>query len=292
MIKPRRWGTLILFSSKGIPRMIISSNRNFKSGSSRGKLRCGIVNSCITKAKKKFKAGPEPKRKGLYQHLDPALLRLVSLCAIYLSIRWPGRPAVIRGHVEAVDFVHGETQRFCHPFSVFRVGLVAIPDMTDLNEFFSATQLCSRVFKQQVCLAVGFDYPEQVAGLGVVILIIVPEVMGVGGSIQFQRWSLGFGLFLPLAITVRVIVRGCSIVSVYAHGSVAVECVVRTPWFVDRDLKMVYSQAVTLCVAVGEQPSLKHFVGGEPNSRYNVRRIECSLLHVLEIVFRISVQFE
>src|SRR5690625_7887120 len=55
---------------------------------------------------------------------------------------------------------------------------------------------------------------------------------------------------------------------------------------------MIDSQSVTLGVPVLEKSSLQHFVRGKSDTGNDIGRIKCSLLHILEIVFRISVQFK
>src|SRR5690606_12240236 len=100
------------------------------------------------------------------------------------------------------------------------------------------------------------------------------------------------GLFLPFAIAVRVIVLRISIVSVHAHGSIPVKGMVRTPWIIDRNLEMINAQPVALRVSIRKESPLQHLVRGKAYPRNNIRWVECSLFHILEIVFGIPVQFE
>ena len=66
----------------------------------------------------------------------------------------------------------------------------------------------------------------------------------------------------------------------------------RTAGFVYRYLFGVNAQAVTLCIPIGEQATLKHFIRREADTFYRIDRVEGCLLYICEIVFRVTVQFE
>src|SRR5690606_13872349 len=85
---------------------------------------------------------------------------------------------------------------------------------------------------------------------------------------------------------------GASIVAIHSHGSVAMECVIGTGRFIYRNLIMVYSKPVSLCITIGEQSTLKHFIRRKTYSRNYVGWVKGSLFHILKIIFRISVQFK
>ena len=55
---------------------------------------------------------------------------------------------------------------------------------------------------------------------------------------------------------------------------------------------MIVAQAVTLRIAVGEQPSLQHFVGRKADAGHDAGRIERGLLHFREEVFRVAVELD
>src|SRR5690625_1853270 len=119
-----------------------------------------------------------------------------------LFTRRPGCIFVVRCHVEAVDLIHCQAQCFGDPFTIFRICLIAVSDMTDLDELFGSTDLGGRVIEQLLLFAIRFDNAEEVSRLGEVILIIISEVIGVSSSLKFQRWLFGLGLLLPLTIAV------------------------------------------------------------------------------------------
>src|SRR5690606_37360636 len=104
--------------------------------------------------------------------------------------------------------------------------------------------LGGRVVKQQLVFAPGFDDPEKIAGLGEIILVIVPVIMGIGRSVELQGRFLGFCLLMPLPITVGVVVYGASIVSVHPHGPVPVKGLIGAGRFVDGNLIVVYPKAI------------------------------------------------
>ena len=137
---------------------------------------------------------------------------------------------------------------------------MAISDMAYLNKLFGTANLGGRIVKQLLLFSIGLNDSEQIARLGEVVLIVIPEIVRIGSAVQFQRRLLCLGLFLPFAIAVWFIMFGAAIVAVHAHCPIAMEGVVRTSGFIYGNLIMVYAQSVPLRISVGKQPSLKHFV--------------------------------
>ena len=66
----------------------------------------------------------------------------------------------------------------------------------------------------------------------------------------------------------------------------------RTFRLVDRNQVVVYSESVTLGVAVGEQSSLKHFVGGESDAFHDVHRVECRLFDFGKEILGVAVELQ
>src|SRR5690606_26292583 len=79
MISPSRCGTLILFSNNGTQRMMISSSKNFKSGSSIGKLTwCMLSNIAYC-----FVDGVSSTENFAVQSLNP-----VMVCVPLMTFFW------------------------------------------------------------------------------------------------------------------------------------------------------------------------------------------------------------
>ena len=143
---------------------------------------------------------------------------------------------------------------------------------------------------EQALLFVRVHQPEQVAGLGEVVVVFLAVVPVVGRAVQGQ-WRLAVpGLLAPLAEAVGLVADLGRRVAVHAHGAVAVVAVERAARLVDRDLVVVHAQPVALRVAVGEQPALQHPVGREANARHHVGGGEGGLLDLGEIVVRVAVE--
>src|SRR5690606_33840614 len=115
-----------------------------------------------------------------------------------LSVRTPWCPLVVRGHVEVQNFIHIQAKGIGHAFSIIRIGLVAVSDVADLNEFFGTTNIHCSIVKQFLRFSVGFYDAEEIPGLGEIVLIVIAEVVCIGVTGKFQRWFFVLGLLLPL----------------------------------------------------------------------------------------------
>ena len=133
---------------------------------------------------------------------------------------------------------------------------------------------------------------EEFARLGVVVVVVLAEVPGTRGAGDLEIRLPVLRLLLPLAETVRLVADGGTCVAVHPHLAVAVRGVRVTFRAVDRELVVVDTQAVALCVPVGEETPLQHPVGRETDPRHHGGGVERRLLHVLEVVFGVPVQFE
>src|SRR5690554_3279877 len=86
--------------------------------------------------------------------------------------------------------------------------------------------------------------------------------------------------------------QAAALIAVDPHLAVTMEAVYWAARCVHRDLMVVHTEAVALCVPVGEQPALQHAVRREADAGDHVGRSEGGLLHVLEVVIRIAIEFE
>src|SRR5260221_5879091 len=99
-----------------------------------------------------------------------------------------------------------------------------------------------------------------------------------------------FRLVVQQSLAVRVISRRRSQVSICAHLAIAVIGVERTLRRVNRDVIEVNTEAVSLGISIREQTALQHLVRREANSGNHIRRGEGGLLHLREVVFRITIE--
>src|ERR1700736_491237 len=97
-------------------------------------------------------------------------------------------------------------------------------------------------------------------------------------------------LVVPQSLAIRVISRRRSQISICAHLAIAVIGVEWTLRRGNRDVIEVNTEAVSLGISIREQPPLEHLVRREANSRNHIRRGECRLLHLCEVVFRITIE--
>src|SRR5690606_24807173 len=96
---------------------------------------------------------------------------------------------------------------------------------------------------------------EELARLFVVVVVIFAEVPPFDVAIYLLNRLVMLGLFLPDAIAVGFIVEGGTLIAIDSHLTVAVVGVIaslHTLGLIYGDLMVVYSQAVALCIAVGE----------------------------------------
>src|SRR4030081_1144747 len=97
-------------------------------------------------------------------------------------------------------------------------------------------------------------------------------------------------LVVPQSLTIRVISRRRSQVSICAHLAIAVIGVEWTLRRVNRDVIEVNTEPVSLSIAIREQAAVEHLVRREANSGNHIRRGEGGLLHLCEVVFRITIE--
>uniref|UniRef100_A0A1Z5KZ21 Catalase n=1 Tax=Ornithodoros moubata TaxID=6938 RepID=A0A1Z5KZ21_ORNMO len=77
---------------------------------------------------------------------------------------------------------------------------------------------------------------------------------------------------------------------VHSTESIALVSSSLAEWTVDWNLHEVWSQSVSVGVAVGKESSLKHLVRAGFNTRYQVGWTECYLLNFSKVVLRVPVK--
>lgn len=97
--------------------------------------------------------------------------------------------------------------------------------------------------------------------MGVVVVIILPEVPGVCVAVQGQGRLFVFGLFTSFAKTVWLIMYRAAEISINAHGAIPVKAVIGALRRVDWNLIVVDAEAVALRVSIREESSLKPLIG-------------------------------
>src|SRR5471032_492936 len=113
----------------------------------------------------------------------------------------------------------------------------------------------------------------------------------IGRALKAQWWLPERRLFLPLLECVRFVRSRSTRVPVYPHRPVSVIAVDCAPRSIDGDLVKIHAQAIALRIAVRKEPSLQHLVRREPDTWHHIRWVECCLLNIREIVFRVLVEF-
>ena len=189
------------------------------------------------------------------------------------------------------NFAQRDAQGLSHPFAIGRVRLQAVSDVAELDLLGRIAHGAGSVFKKDLLLH-GAHQAEELAGLGVVVVIVFSVIPVIRRPLQFQRRFGEIGLFLPLAVTVGLIPEGAAVVAVHPHGAVAVIAVVRATGGVDRDLVVVDAESVAVSVAVGKEPPLEHLVGRKADARDDVGRVEGRLFDLGEVVSRVFVQLQ
>src|SRR5271154_2762266 len=109
-------------------------------------------------------------------------------------------------------------------------------------------------------------------------------------AFERKRWIGVLRLVVPQSLAIRVITRRCSEVPVGSHQAIAVIGMERTLRRIHGDMIEVHAEAVSLSVSIREEAALEHLVGREADSRNYIRRGEGGLLHLREIVFRITIE--
>ena len=164
--------------------------------------------------------------------------------------------------------------------------------MTLLDEQLGVrSHIAGRVLAQHLLLGRSHQ-AEQIARLGVVVIVVLPFVVIEHRPRRFQRRLLFSRRILPLAVTVRFVSDRRAVVAVHAHRSVTVIGMERAARPIDRNLLHIDSQTVTLRVAIREQTPLQHLVRRETDTLDDILGVERRLLHFGEIILRIPVQLQ
>src|SRR5512143_946758 len=96
----------------------------------------------------------------------------------------------------------------------------------------------------------------------------------VCSSFQAERGFGEFRLFLPFAVTVRLIPEKAAVIPIHPHGAVSMVAVIGKAGSVDRNLMVIHPEAVALSIPVGKKPSLQHLVRREPDAGHHVSGVE------------------
>src|SRR6266404_6394809 len=115
-------------------------------------------------------------------------------------------------------------------------------------------------------------------------------VIVISVAFERERRLSVFRLVVPQSLAIRVISRCRSQVSICAHMAIAVIGLEWTLRRINRDVIEVHTEAVSLGISIREQAALEHLVGREANSGNHIRRGEGGLLHLREVVFRITIE--
>ena len=78
-----------------------------------------------------------------------------------------------------------------------------------------ASPMARAVFLEQSFLLLGAHHPEQRTGLRVVIVIVLSVAPMICCTFEVQRRLAEFGLFLPLAVAVRLVTQRAAVVIVH-----------------------------------------------------------------------------
>src|SRR5229473_570672 len=100
----------------------------------------------------------------------------------------------------------------------------------------------------------------------------------------------GFPVVFPPTLTIWGLGSRHSEVSICAHLAIAMIGVEWTLRCIHWDVIEVHAEAVSLGISIREEAALEHLVRREANSRNHVRRGEGGLLHLCEIVLRITIE--
>ena len=113
---------------------------------------------------------------------------------------------------------------------------------------------------EQRLLLLRVHVAEQIARL--LPVIVVHPVIPMGSHALERERRLGkIRLVVPEPRAVRMIGERAAQIAVSAQLAVAVVAAERAFRGIDRDVVEIDAEPITLCVAIGEQPSLQHFVG-------------------------------
>ena len=149
----------------------------------------------------------------------------------------------------------------------------------------------ARRVREKPGFLVGRHCSETPSGLRVIIVVIVAEIPSISVAEYRSCGNSIFWLLCPGSVRVGFIGSLGAVVAVNAHLPVAGISRHGAARAVDWNLVMVDSKPIPLGVSVSEQPCLQHFVRRKTYSWNNIGGIKCRLFDILEIIFRISVQF-
>mmetsp|Transcript_9343 Transcript_9343/g.29469 ORF Transcript_9343/g.29469 Transcript_9343/m.29469 type:complete len:472 (+) Transcript_9343:83-1498(+) len=161
---------------------------------------------------------------------------------------------------------------------------------TTLDEGLGILEVAGDVAHQAVALLLRQGAPPEGAWLGEVVVVLVVVASHIAA--QLLTVPCGTGHLRRAAEGVGEVV-GCA--ALVRHSHEAVTLVVAHPRgerAVDGDLHVVGAQPVAVRVRVGEQARLQHLVRRRLNARHQLRRRECHLLHLREVVGRVAVQHD
>ena len=82
-------------------------------------------------------------------------------------------------------------------------------------------------------------------------------------------------------------------IAIHAHLAIPMRGVHRALFgAIDGDLVEVDAHPVALGIAISKQAALQHLIRRKADARYNGGGIKGRLLHILEIILRVAVQFK
>src|SRR5699024_12809903 len=131
---------------------------------------------------------------------------------------------------------------------------------------------------------------EKFTRLFIIVVVIFTEVMFIDGTHGFLRRHFSFRSAVVFVVAVRVVVHMGTKVSVNSHCAVTAEWAYICSTFrrVYRNLMMVHTKAVALCITIGEQTSLEHFIGCKSKPWHDVGCSEWSVFNFSNGVLRIA----
>ena len=144
--------------------------------------------------------------------------------------------------------------------TILLVGVMAGTHVALLDKQRYALHLRGCVVAGGFLVVIAHQSP-QFAGLGVVIVVILALVIVIHLAMQLHGRLFQLGRFFPFAKTVRLISYCAAEIAVGAHLAIAMIGMEGTLGHIDGYEVIVDTETVTLRVAIGEEPALKHLVG-------------------------------
>src|SRR6266481_244702 len=115
--------------------------------------------------------------------------------------------------------------------------------MTILHFLRGCSDRASGVLEQTLLL-IRLQHAEEIAGLRVVVMVILAEVVLRGITVDGQWRLRKVRLLLPFTVAIRLIARGSRAVAIDSHGSVAVVAVKRALRRIDWDEAMIDPESI------------------------------------------------